>query len=98
MGEDSFDVGRPLGGPLGVIGDHHFNVTGADFIGDPNATVNSFGRMDSGMMGPVDSGTLNEWSGRTSLTDQNFWTSLGPTSPLAVQINAPGMSQPRLIF
>ncbi|MBU0976552.1 hypothetical protein KJ918_07165, partial [Patescibacteria group bacterium] len=75
--EMSFYVSRPLNMPwLGEIYSHNFIVTSAKYIGDPNATVISFGHNDSGNLGMVDYCTKNETSSTTHAADVQAWLAL----------------------
>jgi len=86
-GRDSFLVSRPL--DLPVKGNHNFIVSNANFLGDPQATVSSFGDVGNDTMGQVDRNTKG-FSQGTSDTDTKAWQSLssGSTSVTYRQINA----------
>ncbi|MCB9807663.1 hypothetical protein H6770_00205 [Candidatus Peribacteria bacterium] len=77
----SYYVSRPLAFPgLGRVASHNFIVTDAKYLGDPDATVFSFGHNDSGDLGMVDYCTINSSSGSTHLADRNAWLSLKDNS------------------
>jgi len=74
-GLDAYYVSRPLDlDPRNKIS-HNFFVYNAKFLGDPEATVISFGRMDNGNLGRVTKSTDNLFSGSTYQSDKNFWNS-----------------------
>jgi RHS repeat-associated protein len=74
-GEASFLVSRPLKGAAGLVASHNFIVSNADYVGDPNATVHSFGKNNDGNMGRVDENTTG-FSEGTQATDSSAWTAL----------------------
>jgi RHS repeat-associated protein len=86
LGLDPFLVGRPLQGGAGNFAGHMFVVSGASYIGDPSATVYSYGRSNaskrhgrnivSGLAGRVDSSTTG-FSDTTNAADIQYWKSLG---------------------
>jgi RHS repeat-associated protein len=88
-GLDPFIIGRPLQGGVGNYAGHMFVVSGASYIGDPNATVFSYGRSNaskrhgrnivSGLTGRVDSNTIG-FSATTNAADIQYWQSLGSSS------------------
>ena len=56
---------------------HNFVATDAQYPGDPNATVHSFGENAAGNVGNVGPGTTpSYWSATTHQTDVDFWLSL----------------------
>ena len=72
----SYLVSRPLSFPeFGLIGGHMFIVTNAKYIGDPNATVYSYGMLGNGNAGNV-AGAQNAESIATFINDQKFWKNL----------------------
>ncbi len=92
-GRAPYLVSRPLDGRAGVIANHNFVVSNANSVGDPNATVYSYGENNSGNTGRVDANTKG-FSKDTSETDQTFWKGLVNKSVADVQqsvtlINAP---------
>lgn len=80
FGLDPYLAGRPISG-FPHAG-HMFVVTGATYMGDPNASVYSYGRSNSskkhgsytihGLTGRVDETTIG-FSGTTEATDRLFW-------------------------
>ena len=78
IGLDSYIVSRPLGIPgAGRIASHNFIVTNANYPGDPNATIHSFGELDSGNAGGVGPFTSpSGFSNTTSGADNTFWKNL----------------------
>lgn len=87
--EHSFYVSRPLQVPgASLVASHNFIVTNAKFLGDPDATVFSFGHNDSGNLGMVDFCTLNEYSAKTHAEDVKAWLALAhPDSNEAKRID-----------
>ena len=89
LGLDPFLVGRPLQGMTGNYAGHMFVVSGASYLGDPNAAVYSYGRSNaskrhgrnivSGLTGRVDSSTAG-FSDTTNAADIQYWKSLGSSS------------------
>ena len=71
QGEKSYIVSRPLGGGSEWLS-HNFIVIGADFIGDPNATVTSHGSNAQGYVGRVDESTTG-FSEGTYASDRAVW-------------------------
>jgi RHS repeat-associated protein len=74
-GEVSYLVSRPLGKTTAIKkhpgrfwANHNFIVANATYLGDPTATIISFGRTESGKMGRV--------SGEVRKADRNHWISL----------------------
>jgi RHS repeat-associated protein len=61
------------------LGAHNFVVSNADYIGDPNAAVHSFGNNNFGKTGRVDQNTIG-FSDTTSIDDQRFWEGLSTKS------------------
>ena len=54
----SYLVSRPLQSPpFNIFASHMFIVTGAKFLGDPDATIHSFGRNEKGILGRVNDST-----------------------------------------
>jgi hypothetical protein len=82
-------VGRPLQGKAGSYAGHMFIVSGASYVGDPNATVYSYGKSNAskrhgrsivtGLTGRVDSNTTG-FSDTTNAADIQYWLSLGNSS------------------
>jgi RHS repeat-associated protein len=83
-GRDPYLVSRPLDGKAGVVANHNFVVSNANFIGDPNATVYSYGRNNMGNTGRVDANTTG-FSEDTSASDQTFWRGLATKSDSETQ-------------
>jgi len=89
LGLDPFLVGRPLQGVIGNYAGHMFVVTGASYIGDPNAVVYSYGKSNaskrhgrsivSGLTGRVDSNTTG-FSATTNAADIQYWNSMRRSS------------------
>jgi len=85
LGLDPYLVGRPLSDF--VYAGHMFDVTNASYIGDPNATIYSYGMSDAskrhgrntvtGLMGRVDNDTENKFSATTHADDWKYWLNLG---------------------
>jgi RHS repeat-associated protein len=82
----SYLVSRPLDGFGGAS--HNFVVTNADYLGDPAATVFSYGMNASGNVGRV-TGSTTGFSRGTHSADQAFWGGLGGPSANVSAINAP---------
>lgn len=72
-GRESYLVSRPL--DLPVKGNHNFVVSNAKSLGDPNATVSSFGDSGNDTMGQVTKNTKG-FSEGTNDTDTKSWQSL----------------------
>ena len=73
----SYLVSRPAG-IGGGIAHHNFVVTNANYIGDPKATVHSFGQnsdLNMGNVGP--DGSPSSVAEQTYADDYAFWTGLG---------------------
>jgi uncharacterized protein RhaS with RHS repeats len=87
-GKDSFLVSRPLS--FTNKANHNFIVHDAKYLGDPNATVRSFGDTGDGNMGEVNSSTPGN-SSTTKKTDTDAWQSLSAegSSATSRQIDAP---------
>jgi uncharacterized protein RhaS with RHS repeats len=79
MGLDSFWVARPLNSVVGSVGfGHSFIAVNAQYPGDPNAQVISFGQIANGNMGNVNDTTRAATiSAGTHNTDLEAWNSLG---------------------
>jgi hypothetical protein len=91
-GEDSYLVARPLDFPVGELGyGHSYIVSNASRIGDPKATVNSYGKLKNGRMGNVnDPANAAKSSKTTHATDVKNWNSLSPdTNKNIAKIDAP---------
>jgi len=74
----SYLVSRPLDEVS--IASHNFIVTNAQYIGDPGATVFSYGMNNNGNVGRVDN-TTRGFSQDTHRTDRASWNSMnGPTN------------------
>jgi len=85
-------VARPLDSAVGKAGlGHAFVVTHAKFIGDPNATIHSFGKLANGNMGNVSDATRAADASRTAFaTDVRAWLALGADATENISgINAP---------
>jgi hypothetical protein len=75
--KSSYYVSRPLDYPvINIVASHTFIVTNAKYLGDPDATVFSFGHNDSGNLGMVDFCTTNESSAKTHSEDVRAWLAL----------------------
>jgi RHS repeat-associated protein len=89
LGLSPYLVGRPLQGGIGSYAGHLYNVTDAAYIGDPNASVYSYGRSNAskrhgrntiqGLTGIVDENTTG-LSSNTHAADIQHWKSLGGVS------------------
>jgi len=78
-GEASFLVSRPLKKAPGLVANHNFIVSNAEFVGDPNATVYSFGKTNEGKIGKVNAETQG-FSEGTEIADTEAWASLSSAS------------------
>jgi len=89
----AFYVSRPLGMKvLGKWASHNFVVTDADYLGDPNAMVHSYGKTINGKVGRVDENTIG-FSDGTHAEDIRYWQSLGTTPDPGVNaIQIPALS------
>ena len=65
---------------VNIFASHNFIVTNARYLGDPNATVISFGHNDSGNLGMVDYCTSNSTSASTHAADVEAWLLLTNTN------------------
>ena len=78
-GEDSYFVARLLDNKVAAklnMG-HSYIVSNAKYVGDPNATVTSYGKLADGKMGNVnDSSRASEVSATTHASDMAHWGSL----------------------
>ena len=72
-GRESYLVSRPLS--FTKFGNHNFVVTNADYLGDPDATIYSFGDIGNDTMGRVTKDTKG-FSKGTFASDYSDWTSL----------------------
>lgn len=91
-GKESYVVARPLNSVVGKLGfGHAFVVSNAKYIGDPNATVHSFGKLANGNMGNVsDENRAADASRTTFKSDTNAWLSLDADATENIsQIDAP---------
>ncbi len=90
-GEKSYLVVRPLSQMLvNKLAGHAFIVSNARFVGDPKATVHSFGPLANGNMGNLTTGTPADSARGTHGDDVASWESLRPSSKHAYgAINAP---------
>jgi uncharacterized protein RhaS with RHS repeats len=70
----SYLVSRPLGGDNPAF-THNFIVVNAKYIGDPSATVYSYGNNNSGYVGRVDEYTEGFSTGTLEM-DRNIWRSM----------------------
>ena len=77
----AYHVSRPLAGSAGGIGSHNFIVTHADFVGDPSATVASFGEAIDGTLAQVDGRNAGHYSAGTNALDSQYWQDLKGTGP-----------------
>ena len=75
-GEDPFLAVRPLGDNPKSRYAHMFVVSNAAYLGDPAATVYSYGATDSGYLGRVGNNTQNDFSKTTHQSDIDAWLSL----------------------
>ena len=71
----SYLVSRPLAGRAGAAASHNFIVTHAQFVGDPNANVYSYGMNAEGNVGRVDHNTTG-FSEGTHAADIAAWNAL----------------------
>lgn len=79
-GEDSYLVVRPLSGA--PAGNHAFIVANAEYPGDPNADVISFGPLANGNTGNITDGSRADPSARfTHRDDVAAWRALRGTEP-----------------
>lgn len=79
-GQESFAVARRLDFPgVKQAGyGHAYTVTNASRVGDPKATIYSFGKLQNGAMGNVgDSTKAADLSATTAAADATHWESLG---------------------
>jgi RHS repeat-associated protein len=94
----SFLVSRPLNSVLGVVANHNFIVSNARYIGDPNATIFSFGNTGNGTMGSVNNVDTGP-AANTFEQDVAAWQSLASgnsdvtyrfirASDISVEVNA----------
>jgi len=74
FGLDSYLASRPLGGNSPFFS-HNFVVSNAEYLGDPNATVYSYGRNAQGNVGMVDENTQG-FSLGTHQSDRDAWLAL----------------------
>lgn len=75
IGLDSYLVSRPT--DISSLASHNFIVTDADYVGDPNANVYSFGELENGNLGNVGPGSKpGGFSADTHEGDRNFWLKL----------------------
>jgi hypothetical protein len=69
-------VSRPIDNAvIGKVANHNFIVSNADFVGDKNATVHSYGNNGEGIMGKVTDKTPGT-SSTTEATDRAAWEAL----------------------
>jgi len=86
-GRDSYLVSRPLEGPVGLLDHrHNFVVTHANYPGDRNGSVLSWGKNNSGNTGRVDNTTRGR-SQNTSTADQEFWDTLQGSSKARTHVS-----------
>ena len=78
-GGDSYIASRPLGGDSKRFS-HNFIVTDAEYIGDTNANVISYGNNAQGRVGRVDENTTG-FSEGTHAADIAAWEGFKGTSP-----------------
>jgi RHS repeat-associated protein len=76
----SFLVSRGLDSVLGAVANHNFVVVNADFIGDPNADIYSFGDIGNGTMGSVNNVSAGP-AANTFANDVVAWRSLASGNP-----------------
>ena len=91
-GDDSYFVARRLDSFVGRFGyGHSYVVSNATRVGDPNATIHSFGKLSNGNMGSVnDPNRAADVSKTTFQSDSNNWRSLAPDATKdVVKLNAP---------
>ena len=80
LGLDSYHVSRRLNlRVFGNFGSHNYIVSFADYVGDPNANVHSFGMNNEGLLGKVDN-TTKGFSGDTYKDDVKHWRNLANNS------------------
>ena len=85
-GLDSYLASRPLGGDSKYFS-HNYIAVNADYIGDPDATIYSYGKNAKSKVGRVDINTTG-FSKGTHQTDIKHWNSLGPKSRYVSSIPA----------
>jgi hypothetical protein len=73
-------VSRGLNSVLGAVANHNFVVVNADFIGDPNADIYSFGDIGNGTMGSVNNVSAGP-AANTFANDVAAWRSLASGNP-----------------
>jgi len=83
----SYLLSRPLAGNLGAVATHNFIVTNADYIGDPGASVYSYGMNAAGNVGRVNNATEG-FSAGTHNTDNAVWRSMSIEGNNVTLINA----------
>jgi hypothetical protein len=74
-GLDPYLVSRGLQGSADSVASHNYVVSNANFIGDPNATIHSFGLNNQGNVGRVNNKTKG-FSARTHRDDIAAWNAL----------------------
>jgi uncharacterized protein RhaS with RHS repeats len=84
-GLESYLVGRSLS--FTRLGAHNFIVSNANYVGDFNASIYSFGNNNSGNTGRVDQNTRG-FSSTTSADDEKYWGGLSTTLCSVVDSNA----------
>jgi len=92
LGLDSYLVSRPLASDLFGWGfNHNFIVSNANYLGDPNADIYSFGNTGDGTMGRVYEVGTPGMSSTTYTSDEQAWLGLatGASDATYRQINAP---------
>jgi RHS repeat-associated protein len=91
-GDDSYVAARNLSSVVGRISvKHSYVATNADYVGDPKATIHSYGPLTSGNMGNVkDLERASAGAQATHSDDIKAWRSLDrSTSENIARINAP---------
>lgn len=83
-GRDPYLVSRPLVA-LPCCASHNFVVSNAAYVGDPKATVHSWGNNGKDITGKVDDTTKGMSEG-TSKRDKEFWSSLA-SDPASGKLN-----------
>jgi RHS repeat-associated protein len=93
LGNDSYIVSRWIhwNGLWLPPGRHAFLVTGASYIGDPNARVVSYGMRANGMLGNISKASdAARAGGDVNFIDQRIWLNLNRNATLNIsKINAP---------
>jgi RHS repeat-associated protein len=76
MIDAAYHVSRPLIGSGNAVLSHNYISTHADFIGDPNATLSSFGESLDGTLDRMTGSNAGSFSAPTVNADRQHWLSL----------------------